>query len=426
MTGELKIQRSDRVAQFPPKTVWHEFTPMSVQYKSVNLGQGFPDWPSPPFVIEAAHEALNAGHNQYARSAGALPLVKILADQYSKRLNRESINPLTEVMVSVGVTQGLYAAIQSFVNPGDEVIVMEPSFDIYVAQLKMAGGVPRYLPLHPPKDADHKTHSSSADWTVDLEELKALLNPKTKAIIINSPHNPLGKVFSEKELLDMAKVLESWPQVVVFSDEVYEHITYKDTKMVRTASLPGMWDRTLTFSSAGKTFSVTGWKIGWVIGPASLVSAVTISHAWSPFSVATPLQEAVAMALIKAEDPYGGFPNYYEYLRAEYTRKREKLITILDNAGLHPTVPQGGFFIMANISEARKKVSQDVEKELQDDDPAIDWAFCRYLTKQKGVTAIPPSAFYCKENAHIGSHYARFAFCKMDESLDEAEKRLKL
>lgn len=435
--------------------MWQEFTPLAKEAGAVNLGQGFPDWESPRFVKDALIRATNENHNQYARSAGHPPLVQAIAKRYSKALGRE-LDWENEITIGVGSSESLYAIMMALVEPEDEVIMISPAFDIYSAQVLMAGGKCVYVPLRlkakdkKAADADAAPGAGAAaavggagagdaaaagpaggsagseqEWTLDMEELRAAFTPRTRAIILNTPQNPTGKMLSREELEGVAAILKDFPRVVAVSDEVYEHMSYEGRTHTRMATLPGMWDRTLTVTSAGKTFSVTGWKIGWVIGPAPLVRGVVLTNQWVQFSVSTPAQQAIAYCLEEADKPYEGHPTYYDWLRSEYSRKRAILAAGLTAAGLKPVLPEGGFFIMADTSAVEVPPAY-----LAETTPASgpvmrrDWAFCRFLTKEIGVAAIPPSAFYEEKDRHLAANVARFAFCKEDPSLHEACSRL--
>ena len=276
-------------------TVFAEYSALSLEYDAINLGQGFPDFPAPDFVIEAARTALSSGYNQYARSAGHPRLVNALAAVYSPVFDRE-LDPLTQIVVTTGATEGIFATMQGLVDPGDEVILIEPFYDSYPAAVIMAGGTPVYIPLRATAGT-----TSAAGWRIDIEELRAAINPKTKLLVINTPLNPVGKMYSREELVTLAQIAQEH-DLLVLSDEVYEWMTYDGTPHVRMATLPGMWERTITLGSAGKTFSVTGWKIGWAIAPEPLAHAVLMAHQWIPFAVTTPLQEAVGAAFEQVEE----------------------------------------------------------------------------------------------------------------------------
>ena len=385
----------------------------------MNLGQGFPDWPSPDFVKNAMKRAMDENANQYCRSAGHPPLVQALAKRYSTWLNR-NINWETEVTIGVGASETIYATMQSLIDEGDEAILISPAFDIYSAQVQMAGGICKYVPLRLKTNSQGKTI-----WSLDMQELRKAFNDKTKVILINSPHNPTGKCFNKEELTEIANIVKDYPRVIAIADEVYEHMVYDNQEHIRLANIPGMWERTISISSSGKTFSITGWKIGWAIGPEYLVKGLILTNQWVQFSVSTPSQQAVAWCLDQADQPYEGYPNYYAWLNAQYTRKRDILMKGLKEAGLTPVAPEGGFFIIADTSNMQ--VPDEIMKLKTKAAPIMrrDWAFCRNLTLKYQVAAIPPSAFFEEEDKDLAKNMARFAFCKEDSSLHEASRRLK-
>ncbi len=388
-------------------TVFAEFTALANQTGAVNLGQGFPNFAAPDFVKAAAQAAIAADLNQYARSAGHPRLVQALSATYSPLFGR-MLDPMTEIVVTVGATEGIFATIQALVEPGDEVILIEPFYDSYPAAVTMAGGNCVYVPLRAPAHAAH-----AADWALDYVELEAAFTPRTKLLILNTPLNPLGKVFARDELLQIA-ALAIEHNITILSDEVYEWMVYpaKDRKVehVRIATLPGMWERTVTLGSAGKTFSVTGWKIGWAIAPPLLAQAIVMAHQWIPFAVATPLQEAVASALEQA-GPQGYFP----WLAAMYQAKRDMLLEALTAAGLNPMTPDGSYFIVVDTTTLPLLDQPGVRRDV---------AVCRWLTREVGVAAIPPSPFYSEPHRDLTDNLARFTFCKTDDLLDEAARRL--
>ena len=287
-----------------------------------------------------------------------------------------------------GATEALFATIMGLVNPGDEVIVFEPFYDSYVPAIQMAGGVPRYYTLRPPH------------WEIDEAILTGLFSNKTKLIIVNSPHNPTGKVFNEEELSLIANLCQNH-DVIAMTDEVYEHILFDGATHIPLATFPGMAQRTVMISSLGKTFSVTGWKVGWAIAHRTLSKAIFRAHQFMTFSGAAPLQEAAAVAVASRQ-------KFYDELIKFYTKKRDFLMDALTEAGLTPIPPQGTYFVMVDISHLGFE---------------SDVTFCRYLTQEVGVAAIPPSAFY--HNPADGAGLARFAFCKEDKTLEEAARRLR-
>jgi aspartate/methionine/tyrosine aminotransferase len=355
--------------------------------------------------------------NQYARPQGHKHLVEVLAKKYSKEFQRD-INWAEEVAIGVGATETIYAALQAFIQSGDEVIIFEPAFDIYQAQVQMAGGKCRFVPLHVHTDAKGEVH-----FKLNEEELSKAFNERTKALIMNNPHNPTGKVFTHQELEVIARHVRQHPRVLVISDEVYEHIIFDGKKHVHIAMLDGMWEKTITISSAGKTFSVTGWKVGWAIGPRQLIKGIHLANNWVQFSVVMPLQEAVANMLVQAEQEYKGHSTFYDFVAKTYERKRDTLAAALKKVGIKPIIPHGGIFLYCNIS------SINMSKEFYDPSSSSssltkDWAFCRWLTISKGITAIPTTAFFCEANKQEGSEWVRFAFCKTDEAIAEAIQRL--
>lgn len=376
------------------ETVFSEMTALAVAHDAVNLGQGFPDFEPPAFVLEAAASAARGPQQQYARGAGTPELTGELARLYGPRLAR-SLDAEREITITVGATEALFASVMALVEPGEEVILFEPFYDSYPANVAIAGGRCRFVPLRPQPDGS---------WAYDAQELELAFSAQTRLIIVNTPHNPTGKVFTHDELAHIA-ALCCQHDALALADEVYEEILFGNAVHERLATFPGMWDRTLTISSAGKTFSVTGWKIGWVIGPPALSLALRRIHQWIPFAVATPLQLAVAGALAEAERR-----GYFDQLRALYTAKRDRLVATLQAVGLSPLVPRGTYFVMADISATGF-----------DDDVA----FCRYLTEEAGVAAIPPSAFYAAEHRALARHLLRFCFCKRDETLAAADERLR-
>ncbi len=379
---------ASRVSTFGT-TIFAEMTALAMQHNAINLSQGFPDFDGPAEVKRAAIAAIESGKNQYALSNGESDLRRAVA-AHAARFYGQSPNPDTEVTIVSGATEGLFSTIVGLVNPGDEVIIFEPFFDGYVPDVIMAGGVPRYVPLRSP------------DWRIDPDELAAAFGPRTRLILVNSPHNPTGKVYSRAELETIAALCRKW-NVIALSDEVYEHITFDGVPHVRLATLPGMAERTVTISSHGKTFSFTGWKIGWCIAPPDLTTAIRRAHQFVAFASVTPMQAAAVVSLSLDGE-------YYAALAADYQHKRDTLAGILREAGFEVSPPAGTYFLMAGI--APLGFTDDVE-------------FCRYLARDIGVAAIPPSAFYSEEHKALGKGYARFAFCKKPETLQRAAERLK-
>ncbi len=396
---------SDRLAPFGT-TIFAEMSRLALEHGAVNLSQGFPDFDGPDFVRDAAILALRDGHNQYAPMIGVPPLLHAIAGVWRREEGRD-IDPARELCNTSGCTEAIAATMLGLINPGDEVVLFEPFYDSYRACVAMAGGVPRYVRLRPPSqpDARGRTGLASRGFWFDPDDLRAAVTDRTRAILVNTPHNPTGKVFSRAEL-DAIRDVCLRRGVVAITDEVYERLVYEpDEPHVRLASLPGMWERTLTLSSLGKTFSLTGWKIGWAVGPAHLVAMVKAAHQFLTYAVATPLQHAAARALEEGD-------SYIADLVADYGRKRDVLGAGLAELGFDVFTPSGTYFIMADhrAVSARLGLKDDVE-------------LCRHLTTQVGVAAIPPSAFYATPGG--GSHLVRFAFCKKDATLEEATRRLR-
>ncbi len=401
-----------RIQSFTP-TVFAEYTALAIKHNAVNLGQGFPNFAAPGFVKEAAQAAIAADMNQYTRSGGHLRLVHALAEVYGPLFQRR-LDPATEIVTTVGATEGIFATMQALLNPGDEVILFEPFYDSYPASAIMAGGKPVYVPLRPPPN---NPTASASDWVFDPAELAAAFNERTRLVVLNTPQNALGKVFHQRELETIATLVQEH-DAYLLADEVYEWMVYPDLdadrpiKHARIATLPGMWERTITLGSAGKTFSVTGWKIGWAIAPAPIVHAILMGHQWIPFTVATPLQEAIAVGLERAEAE-----GYFAWLAQMYQSKRDMLCTVLDDVGLTTVRPDGSYFVLSDISRLDVPLEADLPRDV---------GFCRWLTREIGVAAIPPSHFYCPEHRSTMRNFVRFCFCKTDEMLEEAAERLQV
>ncbi|WP_376794849.1 aminotransferase class I/II-fold pyridoxal phosphate-dependent enzyme [Thermogemmatispora sp.] len=377
-----------RVASFGT-TIFTEINVLAQQHNALNLGQGKPDFDSPSDIVSRLIEALQAGqYNQYAPGPGTATLRHAVAS-HAARFYGLDIDPERGVIVTAGATEGIFAAVLGLVDPGDEVIVIEPFYDSYVPNILMAGAAPVYVPLHPPH------------WTFDPAELRAAFTRKTRALILNTPHNPCGRVFSREELTCIAELCIEH-DVTVIADEVYEHLVFDEARHIPIATLPGMFERTVTVSSSGKAFSATGWKIGWVYGHPDLVDGVARAHQFITFAVHHPTQEAIAYALNLPD-------SYYRDLKELYERKRQLLLQALDAAGLPYRVPEGTYFVLADFSS------------IFDGTPL---EFARYLIKEIGVAGIPPETFYCPAHAHIGGSYLRFSFCKNDETLLQAGERL--
>jgi N-succinyldiaminopimelate aminotransferase len=363
-------------------TIFTEMSALAERTGAVNLGQGFPDEDGPPELLEAAQAAIRAGHNQYAPLPG-VPALRTAVAAHQARFYGLAVDPDDGVQITFGATEAIAAALLSLLEPGDEVVLIDPAYDSYAACVAFAGGVRRTVTLRPP------------DWALDGDELRAAIGPRTRALLLNSPHNPTGKVFSRAELELVAQVCRD-SGLIAITDEVYEHLVF-DGEHVPLATLDGMAERTLTISSLGKTFSCTGWKIGWATGPAELVAGVRAAKQFLTFAGGTPFQHAGAVALGLGDDWYAAFA---DGMRA----RRDRLCAGLAEAGLEVLRPAGTYF--ANV--------------LVDGDGAD---FCRALPERAGVVAIPTGVFY--EDPEAGRSLVRFTFCKRPAVIDEGVRRLR-
>ena len=361
-------------------------TRRAVETGAINLGQGFPNFDGPEFVKEAAISAIRAGHGQYAPTSGIPELTAAIAAKFSTATGLDGLDPRRDVTVTSGCTEALAAAFIGLLEPGDGVVLIEPTYDAYPVGVALAGAVPTYVTLRPPA------------FELKASDLEAAIGPRTRAIVVNTPHNPTGRVFTLSELEAIADLCARH-DLIAITDEVYEHMVF-DKEHISLAQLPGMWDRTVTLSSLGKTFSLTGWKIGWAVAPDHLTAGVRAAHQFLTFATATPLQHAAAAALAAPG-------SYYNDLTASYRAKRDLLAGGLDAIGLEVFVPEGTYFMMADHS--RFGLGDDV-------------SFVNHLIDEIGVAAIPPSAFY--HDKSDARDLVRFAFCKDEGTLREAIERL--
>ena len=370
-------------------TIFAEMTQLAVATGAVNLGQGFPDTDGPAEVLEAARNAIADGVNQYPPGPGLAPLRQAIA-AHQQRWWGMTVDPDREVLVTAGATEALAAAMLALLDTGDEVVVLEPMYDSYAAGVAMAGGILRPVTLRPP------------DYRVDIEAVRAAITPRTRLLLLNSPHNPTGAVLGLDELSALA-ALAIEHDLLVVSDEVYEHLTFDGHRHVPIATLPGMAERTLTVSSGGKTFDTTGWKIGWCLGPAALVAAVRTAKQFLTYAGGGPFQLGVAAGL--------GLPDaYFDELRTRLQGQRDQLVSGLRAAGFDVFVPSGTYFVTVDIRPL---------------DPEGDgMAFCRSLPQRCGVVGIPNVVFYDQAHRHEGRHLVRFAFCKRPAVIAEAVERL--
>lgn len=367
-------------------SIFAEMTQLAERHQAVNLSQGFPDFAGPDLIKEAAIRAIRADHNQYARSRGESVLVHAIARSVGLRTGL-SYDPMSEITVFSGATEALHCVFLAFCDPGDEVVILEPYYDSYRAGAALAGAIPRFVPLRSP------------EFRWEPKELAAAFSPRTRLLLLNTPHNPSGRVFSRQELEEIAALCHEH-DVLCVADEVYDRLVYEG-EHVSIAMLPEMRERTITINSTGKTFSLTGWKIGYATAPAPLSAALATAHQFVTFAIATPFQHAMAEAI---DAP----ASYFEALLAAYRRRRDLLVTGLEECGFGVIAPEGAYFVLADI------------RPLGFDD---DVQFCRYLVEQIGVAAIPPTAFY--EHRDLGRHLVRFAFCKKEETITAALERLR-
>ncbi len=381
-----------RVASFGT-SIFAEMTRLATEHRATNLSQGFPDFDGPEFLKRAAKDAIDVGQNQYARMLGHPTLNGAIAARWTHDTGA-SIDPDRQVQVTSGCTEALAATFLGLIEPGDEVVMFEPFYDSYRACASLAGATVRLVRLRP----------GVKGWEFDEEELKRAFGERTRAILVNTPHNPTGKVFTREELTLVAGLCQRWDAIAI-KDEVYDRLLYRaDRPHVRMATLPDMEDRTLTLSSLGKSFSVTGWKVGWCIGPATLIAGVRAAHQFLTFATCTPMQLAAAEAL----RPGGVGDTYVGSLVEQYREGLARLGGALTEMGFGVMPVEGSYFIMAD--HRMMGFRNDVE-------------LCRDLVVRGGVAAIPPSAFY--ENPDDGAAFVRFAFCKKRETLDVAIERLR-
>ncbi|XP_068662093.1 uncharacterized protein [Aristolochia californica] len=393
------MEKLSRVARSLAPSPIQELSHLAQRCNAINLAEGFPDFPAPQQIKEAALSAITSDLNQYRHVQGICDCLALLM----KEKHGLDVNPLTDIVVCCGQSEAFAAAIFATIDPGDEVLLFDPAYETYEACVRMAGGTPVYFALGPP------------NWSLDIEKLKKSFTARTKAVILNSPHNPTGKVFTEDELKAIAGVCCSMDCLAI-TDEVYEYITFDMKKHVTLASLPEMQDRTIITSSLSKTFSVTGWRIGWAIAPSSIASAMRNIHVKITDSAPAPFQEAAVTALRSQ-------PAYFESLRTDYEIKKDKMVKMLVEAGFQIKFkPQGSFFVFT---------------ELPENCPLSDVDFVTKLIKKAGIAAVPGRGFFHTESApslsgeplsgitqNYQERYVRFAFCKSDSTLKAAALKL--
>jgi aminotransferase len=367
------------------ESVIREMTRLNAIHGGINLAQGFPNFPAPPEVKEAAKRAIDADINQYAITWGSKTLRDALSRVY-RELYAMQVDPETMLTVTCGSTEAMISTLLAICDPGDEVIVLEPFYENYGPDAAISGATPVFVPLRPPS------------FEFDPDELAKAFTPRTKAIIVNTPNNPTGRVFTRGELETIARLCREH-DVIAVTDEIYEHIKYEGAH-IPIATLEGMADRTVTISGASKTFSVTGWRVGWIVAPPELTAAIRKVHDFVTVGAPAPLQEAIAVGL-------GLGRPYYDRLAIDYRARRDHLVRVLDAAGLSPNTPQGAYYVLCDISP------------FGFDD---DVAFANWLVREVGVAGVPGSSFFSRRE--LGRDLIRFTFCKSPDLLDEAGARL--
>jgi len=385
MSQVARRMLSAKAEQFT-ESVIREMTRLAMKHGAVNLSQGFPDFAAPAEIKEAARQAISDDINQYAITWGAKPLRDAVVEKF-ERSQGIRFDPEREITVCCGSTEAMMSSMMAIINPGDEIVVFEPFYENYGPDAILSGATPRFVKLRPP------------DWSYDERELVAAFGPHTKAIILNTPNNPTGKVFTRAELEFIRDLCVRWNAFCI-TDEIYEHILYDGAEHISMARIDGMRDRTIVINGMSKTYSVTGWRVGWAIAPPEATQSIRKVHDFLTVGAAAPLQQAGAIAL---KSP----PSYYDKLAKDYATRRERLLTILSSAGFTVFKPRGAYYIMTDIS--RFGFSDDI-------------TFAKFLVEKVGVAVVPGSSFY--NDARDGASQIRFTFCKKESTLAAAEERL--
>lgn len=380
-----------RITETFTESIIREMTRISDSMGGYNLSQGFPDFESPKEIKEAAIKAINNEFNQYPVTFGE-PELREAISQKAKRYNKIDCNSNTDITVTCGATEAMMATLRAIINPGDEIIIFEPFYENYGPDGILSGATPKYVTLRLP------------NWDFDRDELAKAFNNNTKAIIINTPNNPTGKVFSRDELTFISELCQKW-DVYAVTDEIYEHILYDGTQHISIASLPGMADRTITINSISKTYSVTGWRVGWAIAPKNITQRIRKVHDFLTVGAPTPLQHAAVEALGFSDD-------YYTGLQKLYLKKRSILFNVLQESGFNPTLPKGAYYIISDIKPLMAKLGA-----------TDDFDFSRKLIEKYKVATVPGFSFFSNKNPTTG--IVRFTFCKKEETLLTVEKLLK-
>jgi aspartate/methionine/tyrosine aminotransferase len=390
---------STKAEQFT-ESVIREMTRLAMKHGAVNLSQGFPDFAAPEEIKEAARQAISDDINQYAITWGAKPLRDAIVEKF-ERTQTVGYDPEREITICCGSTEAMMSAMMAIINPGDEIVVFEPFYENYGPDAILSGASPRFVRMQPPSAAN-------PDWSFDRDELAAAFSTNTKAIILNTPNNPTGKVFTRGELEFIRDLCVRW-NVYCVTDEIYEHILYDGTEHLSMARIDGMRERTIVINGMSKTYSVTGWRVGWALAPPETTQAIRKVHDFLTVGAAAPLQQAGASAL-RSPKPY------YDNLAATYLKKRERLLKILEASGFTVYKPRGAYYIMTDISRFRFPV-----EDPRFASPTKDVAFAKYLVQEIGVACVPGSSFY--NDPQDGASQVRFTFCKKEETLAAAEAR---
>lgn len=388
----MSFPLAHRISSFGT-SIFSEMNRLAAEYNAINLAQGFPDFSGPSAVIEIAIAALRAGQNQYSPMPG-LPALRQAVAAHAQRFYQQTVYPESDVTITSGALEALYCTFAAFLNPGDEVVVFEPFFDCYLAHAQMMGAVVKFVPLRP---------TANGAWEFETTELRAAFNKNTRLLVLNTPHNPTGKVFTRTEMELIAELCQQW-NVIAVTDEVYEHIVYASAQHRRLATLPGMAERTITISTQGKMFNFTGWRVGWAIAPPLLTAGIRRVHQFTTFCAPTPFQAATAQALMLDDE-------YFTSLAADFRHKRDFLAPAVRELGFKVNVPNATYFLMADFSDLG----------FQQDDVAL----CRWLAREAGVVLVPASAMYGEANRALGQKWVRFAYCKTLETLEQAVERLR-
>ena len=389
---------STKAGQFT-ESVIREMTRLALQYNAVNLSQGFPDFAAPEEIKEAARQAITDDINQYAITWGAKPLRDAIVEKFA-RTQQVSYDPEREITICCGSTEAMMSAMMAIINPGDEIVVFEPFYENYGPDAILSGATPRFVKMHPPEN-------ENSVWSFDDRELAAAFGPQTKAIILNTPNNPTGKVFTRAELEFIRDLCVRWNAFCI-TDEIYEHILYDGTEHISMARIEGMRERTIVINGMSKTYSVTGWRVGWALASPEATHEIRKVHDFLTVGAAAPLQQAGAIALHSPQ-------TYYDHLAANYAKKRARLLKILQTAGFTVYKPRGAYYIMTDISPFT------IPKKYLSTSESADVSFARYLVEEIGIACVPGSSFY--NDAEDGAAQVRFTFCKKEETLAAAEER---